>query len=412
MSLLMKALEKAAKDRGAAQTEAASKTVAAAASLAPIASSSSSASELSLEPLAAETPSFQHRLEPVQKSAPPPAPPPTVSAAASARTQDGQIKAATVMQAASKRSADGLGIYIRSHPVVALGSAAGLFLAGFAIYVYLQIFNPGLLVRQPPPALKPPLTQAPAPPAPPIATSSLIQRAPESEPPGATPRPQARPAVPAALLPPAAAETPRNTITVSRTNTTATVTPLLAEAYAALEANALDAAQRLYNQLLRNEPKNIDALLGLAAIATQEGKTDEATRHYLQILELDPRHALAQSGLISLLGRADPLAAESRLKQLISREPSPFLYFTLGNLYADQSLWAQAQQAYFQAHQLDPANADYTYNLAVGLEHLSQPKLALGYYRRAMQLASTKGRANFSLTQAQERIAKLASRVE
>ncbi|MDP1717799.1 MAG: hypothetical protein Q8L40_06950, partial [Burkholderiales bacterium] len=109
---------------------------------------------------------------------------------------------------------------------------------------------------------------------------------------------------------------------------------------------------------------------------------------------------------------ADPLAAESRLKQLISREPSPYLYFTLGNIYADQSLWAQAQQAYFQAHHLDPANADYAYNLAVGLEHVSQPKLALGYYRRAMQLASTKGRTNFSLPQTQERIAKLASRVE
>ena len=350
----------------------------------------------------------------MQKAAPPPVPPPPVSTAEPARTQNGQIKAATVIQATSKRSSGGLGLYLRSHPVVVLGAAAGLFLAGFGIYVYLQIFNPGLLVRQPPPAPKPPLTQAPAQPAPPIATSSVVQPGPDSEPPqsGATARPQAKPAVAAALPPPAAAETPRNTITVSRTSPTATVTPLLAEAYAALETNTLDSAHRLYNQLLRNEPKNIDALLGLAAIATQQGKTDEATRHYLQILELEPRHALAQSGLISLLGRADPLAAESRLKQLISREPSPFLYFTLGNLYADQSLWAQAQQAYFQAHHLDPANADYAYNLAVGLEHVNQSKLALGYYRRAMQLASAKGRANFSLTQAQERIAKLASRVE
>ncbi len=410
MSLLMKALEKAAKDRGTAQTEAATRTVAAAASPAQMAS----ASELSLEPLASETPSFQPRIEPALKSAPPPVPPSTAAAtAAPASAQNGQIKAATVMQAASKRSTGGIGLYLRAHPIVALGSAAGFFLVGFGIYVYLQIFNPGLLVRQPPPAPKPPLTQAPAPPAQPIATSSVIQPAAESgSPPSATPSPQAKPAVAAALPLPPATDTPRNTITVSRTNTTATVAPLLAEAYAALEANSLDSAQRLYNQLLRNEPKNIDALLGLAAIATQQGKTDEAIRHYLKILELDPRHALAQSGLISLLGRADPLAAESRLKQLIARDPSPYLYFTLGNLYADQSLWAQAQQAYFQAHHLDSANADYAYNLAVGLEHVSQPRLALGYYRRAVQLASAKGRANFSLTQAQERIALLASRVE
>jgi tetratricopeptide (TPR) repeat protein len=199
---------------------------------------------------------------------------------------------------------------------------------------------------------------------------------------------------------------------VSRTSAAPTVPPMLTEAYAALDAGRLDVAQRLYNQLLRADPKNIDALLGLAAIATQEGKTEDATKHYLRILEFDPRHALAQSGLIAILGRADPLAAETRLKQLIARDPSPFLYFTLGNLYADQSLWAQAQQAYFQAHHLEPANPDYAYNLAVGLEHLSQTRLALGFYRRAVELASTKGRANFSLPQARERITQLASRVE
>ncbi|MDP1718174.1 MAG: tetratricopeptide repeat protein, partial [Burkholderiales bacterium] len=306
MSLLMKALEKAAKDRGTAQSELGTKPIAAApATISPV-------SELSLEPLAAETPSFAPQFDPDRKSAPSsessPIPPPAGFAAAPAKTQSGQIKAATVIQAASKRSPSGLRLYLRAHPIVALGSAAGFFLVGFGVYVYLQIFHPGFLIRRPPPA--PPLAQAPAQPAPPIATSSLIRPATEPEPPqtGATLPPQSKPAAPAAPSPAAVAETPGNTIIVSRTNTTATVTPLLAEAYAALEANTFDVAQRLYDQLLRNEPKNIDALLGLAAIAAQQGKTDEATRHYLHILELAPRHALAQSGLISLLGRADPLA--------------------------------------------------------------------------------------------------------
>ena len=100
--------------------------------------------------------------------------------------------------------------------------------------------------------------------------------------------------------------------------------------------------------MLSSDARNSDALLGLAAIATLEGRNDEAIRRYLQVLELEPRNALAQSSLIGLLGRADPLAAESRLKQLIAREPSAFLYFTLGNLYADQQKWAPAQQAWFQ----------------------------------------------------------------
>lgn len=401
----MKALEKAAKDRGEAQAEPATAANAAA----PAAMKSG----LTLEPLAAETPTPQP--EPAPQPAPetasmPPAATPTPSPA--------QTKAATVIQAGKRGSSTGrIAEYIRTHPIVVMGAAAGIFLVGFGIYVYVQIANPGLFVRQPPPAPRAPapLVQAPAAPQP-LATAQLIQPAPEPAPPPQTsvtpaPRPKPAPAVAAATLSPSP-DVPRNTIVVSRGGATATVLPMLTEAYAALQANRLDQAQHLYDRLLRAEPRNIDALLGLAAIATQEGKSDEATRHYLRILELDPRHALAQSGLIAILGRADPLAAETRLKQLIAREPAPFLYFTLGNLYADQSLWAQAQQAYFQAYHLDPANPDYAYNLAVGLEHLSQHKLALGLYRRALQLASARGHANFSLPQTQERITRLASRVE
>jgi tetratricopeptide (TPR) repeat protein len=112
------------------------------------------------------------------------------------------------------------------------------------------------------------------------------------------------------------------------------------------------------------------------------------------------------------MGRADPTAAETRLKQLLSREPSPFLHFVLGNLYSDQGLWSQAQHSYFQAHHLEPDNPDYAYNLAVGLDHLGQTKLALQFYRRAEELATIKGHANFDPANARQRIGKLSSRSE
>ena len=125
-------------------------------------------------------------------------------------------------------------------------------------------------------------------------------------------------------------------------------------------------------------------------------------------MELDPRNALAQAGLIGILGRADPQSSETRIKQLIAREPSAaYLHFVLGNTYVDQKRWPDAQQAYFQAHQLQPDNPDYAFNLAVALEHISQPKAALDFYRRAVQAATAKGRANFSTVAAEERIGKL-----
>jgi Flp pilus assembly protein TadD len=204
----------------------------------------------------------------------------------------------------------------------------------------------------------------------------------------------------------------RDSIAVSPSTTQPTVNPALTQAYKALQSGNIEEARALYSRLSQSEPLNVDVLLGLAYIAAQENHGDDAMKLYLRILQINPRHAAAQGALIGLIGRADPLASETRLKLLISREPSAFLHFVLGNLYADQSLWAQAQQAYFQAHHLEPDNPDYAYNLAVGLDHLRQNKLALGFYQRAEQSAMSLGRANFNLTHARERISILSSQPE
>ena len=396
MSLLMKALEKAAKDRGDARTEPAA--------AAPV-------NELALEPLAAEASGAPRPDAPPRRSA---APASTYAAPAKERAQ-----AASVLQAGAPRpAAGGPLVYARTHPVMAFGALAGVLAVGFGIYVYLQLFHPSLFVAQPPLASRPPvaaLVQAPpavAAPTPPAAgaalpSAPLLKESAPAASSAAAARARRKPEVSAA-----AEATSGNTIVVSRGTAEPAMNPLLLQAYAALQAGRLDEAQRAYSQLAAAEPASIDAALGLAAVAVRRGDTSDAIRHYLRILELDPRNALAQSGLIALLGRADPMAAESKLRQLIAREPSAHLYFTLGNLYADQSQWSAAQQSYFQAHHLDAANPDYAYNLAVGLEHVSQRKLALGYYRRAVELAAARGRANFNLPQAQERIGKLAAQVD
>jgi Tfp pilus assembly protein PilF len=277
-----------------------------------------------------------------------------------------------------------------------------------------------------------PDTSRPAPA--PVAASSVISAAPGAEAPrvaaperlpapeprreGGSVRSEAAPQAPATAVPAASAapvETPavsRERIAVSQTNAQPRLNPLLTQAYGLLQKGNLEEASALYGKVSQSEPLNIDALLGLAYIAVQESRTDEATKHYLRILELSPRHTIAQAALIGLMGRADPSASEARLKQLIAREPSAFLHFVLGNLYAEQSHWSQAQQSYFQAHHLEPKNPDYAYNLAVGLDHLRQAKVALNFYRRAEQLALAQGRSNFDIKHARERIRILSSELE
>ena len=198
----------------------------------------------------------------------------------------------------------------------------------------------------------------------------------------------------------------------SAPSTTPRIAPDLINAYEALQAGDSAQAKTLYSQVLESDSRNIDALLGLAVIASKEGRVEEAVKYYQRVLELEPRNGYAQAGLIAIMGGADPASSETRLRQLIARDPSAFLYFTLGNLYADQGQWPGAQQAYFQAFQSQPDNPDYAFNLAVGLEHLGQTRQALDYYRKALDLSFRRGRANFDQNLVIQRVGQLSSRVE
>ncbi len=408
----MKALEKAAKDRNESAQQAASPELTAPAVKAPPGSApiprapvpaASSKMELALEPLTADAPPVQERTP--QQAATPSKPSPGLKTGEQAR-------AAAVLQATANMPLPAPSGK-RFKPIVAVSILAGLAVIGFGIYVYLQITNPGLFIRQAPPAPKPPIAQAPTPPQP-IATDTLVAPG-ESAGTAASATPAATaaaaPAVPTAVpvAAPPRAEAPRDGIKISAGTTEPQLDPRLTDAYAALQSGKLDAARQLYGDVARSDPKNIQALLGAAAVAMQQNGADEASRLYFRVLDLEPRNTYAQAGIVALMGRADPAAAEAKLKQLIAREPLASLHFTLGNLYGDQSRWAEAQQSYFQAHYLEPGNPDYAYNLAVGLEHVGQTKLAAGYYRRAVDLAQARGRSGFNLNQAQDRIRQLAA---
>jgi Flp pilus assembly protein TadD len=418
MSLLMKALEKAAKDRSDTNGDPAAPAQAG--------TGANVNSELTLEPIAAQA------AEPAASTPSTPTPPPREkSAAAPAATvaapQESAQTAALIRAAGKRESSGSVFGYLRDRPLMIFGALAVLFLIGFGGYVYVQM-NPGMFItRTTRPATSAPITQAPVPPPSPqgvvgsgapaaaqqlVPLSSLTPPTEKVAAEEKSAKTAATAAATAAAIAPApvpiAPAAPRDTIKITTVNAMPTVNPVLSEAYGALSAGNLESSQRLYNQLLKNDPRNVEALLGLAAIATQQGDRDAATRHYIRVIEADPRNAFAQAGLIGMLGRADPQSAETRVKQLLARDPGiAYLHFTLGNTYIDQNRWPDAQQAFFQAHHLQPDNADYAYNLAVALEHIGQTKSALDFYRQAVQLAAAKGHANFSTAAAQERVSKL-----
>jgi tetratricopeptide (TPR) repeat protein len=261
---------------------------------------------------------------------------------------------------------------------------------------------PGL----PDPSIVPQNPQAPT-------HSPLADAAPQAEVPKAPVPAVRRPVRHAPRVKPAApaAQPERRIIaqpSVSTARPVPQVNPRVQAAYQSYLAGDMALARTTYEEALRDEPHNRDALLGLAAADIRLGRFEAAEAAYLRLLRADPSDANAEAGLIALrAGRMDPLATESRLKTLLAAEPEAHvLNFTLGNQFAQQGRWPEAQQQYFKAFAAAPDNADFAYNLAVSLEHLRQPKLALQYYQRALALAERHG-ASFDPVAARARVAQL-----
>ncbi len=233
-------------------------------------------------------------------------------------------------------------------------------------------------VTGPPAARQPPDPAADLPPPPPT-------RLPAGPPPAAAPpRPRS------ALRPPAASA---DAAVHFRRGTADTPPPRLSitRAHAAYTAGDLPLAGQLYRQALATDGNDIDALDGLGAIALRERRPADAEAFFRRALVVRPDDPVAVAGLGRLPG-TDPRQTETRLRHSLADRPDSAdnlaLRLALADTLARQQRWAEAQQAWFQAHGLAPDDPDIAYNLAVSLDHLGQRRPAADVYRQALQLAA------------------------
>lgn len=189
---------------------------------------------------------------------------------------------------------------------------------------------------------------------------------------------------------------------------TAGVDPTLLAAYEAFNRGDDVSAQQKYRQVLQKDVRNVDALLGMAAIAQRQARNMDALGWYRKVTEIEPRNSIAQSAMADLEANTDAVGAESKIKSMLALQPDAAnLHAALGNLYAAQNQWASAQAAYFSASQFAPISADYAFNLAISLEHLGKPKLALVQYQRALDLLNMTGAASPDRAQVEARVRAL-----
>ncbi len=192
----------------------------------------------------------------------------------------------------------------------------------------------------------------------------------------------------AAALPPAI-EVPPTLFRISRSHKPAAESLLITEAHAAYREGDIATAQMKYEQAFEQTPDNRDVLLGLAAVALRQGDTTRARTIYARLTRMNPLDNVARTALMSLQPGNNLAANISLIRYMLAATPDqPALHFNLGRLYAEQSRWPEAQQAFFDAYRLDAANPDYALNLAVSLDRLGQTRAALDFYRTAIDLSA------------------------
>lgn len=188
--------------------------------------------------------------------------------------------------------------------------------------------------------------------------------------------------------------------------------PRLSAAWMALLHGDPVAAIGGYEEVLADVPESRQAFLGIAAVEAQRGESARARRSYLRLLERDPADPLALAGLLELEPAGDPAARERRLKQLISRHPdiAP-LHSAIGNLYAGEERWLDAERAYAQARTIEQRaglnDPQTNYNLAVALDHLGNRGEARARYEEAL-IGARQGRPVFDAGAAEARVRALS----
>ncbi len=195
-------------------------------------------------------------------------------------------------------------------------------------------------------------------------------------------------------------------INVTKSQSQNSINPILMGAFEAYNAGKDAQALKLYKQVLQRDVRNVDALLGLGAIAQRQGRLADANGWYAKVLEVEPKNSIAMTSILDSQPQNDVASTESRIKNMLAKQPNDAnLHASLGNFYAEANQWPAAQQAYFDAYRLN-ASADNALNLAVSLDQMGKPKLALPYYQQALALAQS-GNSNIDKATLEARIAAI-----
>ena len=148
-----------------------------------------------------------------------------------------------------------------------------------------------------------------------------------------------------------------------------------------------DEAIAIYQQLIDENPKDIEAMLGLAAVLSWQKKYQESGAMYQKVHDMRPDIPDGQLGLLRLKAwQGEHAAAEEGLKDLHSKYPQRFdILMLLGQVTAWQKKYKASVEYYKKALAIHPENPEATKQLATTYKWMKNTKEGVKLYGQILE---------------------------
>jgi Tfp pilus assembly protein PilF len=165
------------------------------------------------------------------------------------------------------------------------------------------------------------------------------------------------------------------------------------------QAGRLQEAERLYRQILTQQPEHAVAMHHLGLIAYQTGRNDVAIDLIRRAIALDPNSSGAHSNLGSALkGKGQLDEAIAAYRRAIALNPNlSEAHNNLGNALKDKGQLDEAIAAFRQAIAVNPNLPEAHNNLGIVLRDTGHIDEAIAAYRRAIMIKPDDARVHWNL---------------
>lgn len=164
-------------------------------------------------------------------------------------------------------------------------------------------------------------------------------------------------------------------------------------------ARDLSTAEGIYQQILKADPNQPDALHLLGVIAHQVGKHEVAEEHITKALSIKPDWAEALANLGNALmaqGKLEEAAASHR-KALEIKPDFAEVHNNLGNALKELGRLEEAVASYRQAIAIKPGHVETHSNLGTALRDLGKLNEAEASHRKSLELHSSFAAGHYNL---------------